>query len=205
MSEKLKRASKRRSNGPSKRVSKQLAVPLGGGAKEFLKEVDRRRVEALARIERVPIAALIWGPAPKGRTKVALARQLVRDTLVRKGHLAQFSEELVDPVSSHSIQAQQLAQVEAYDVVFSIPDSAGSIAEIHDFSKTPWLSHKIVTFLDKRWNDGYANRSLIEIQSVATCSIVLYDKNDLPTFVVNNCLQTIRRLQEIYYFLGRRF
>lgn len=205
MTEKPKKPSKRTSGGAKKRPSRQLAVPLGIGAKEFLQEVDRKRLEALARIERVPIAALIWGPAPDSRTKVAQARQLVRDTLVRNGHLAQFSEELVDPVSSHSIQAQQLAQVEAYDVVFSIPDSVGSIAEIHDFSKTPWLSHKIVTFLDKRWNDGYANRSLIEIQSVATCSIVLYDKNELPSCIVGSCLETIRRLQEIYYFLGRRF
>ena len=45
--------------------------------------------------------------------------------------------------------------MEAADIVFSLPDTPGSIAEIHDFARVPWLAHKIVAFLDRRWDDGY--------------------------------------------------
>lgn len=172
--------------------------------RRFTQDVEKRRVEALARIENIPVAALIWGPAPNARSKVAKTRLLLKGELTKRGHLAQFSEDLLDPRSPYSIQTQQVAQVEAHDIVFSIPDSAGSIAEIHDFAKLPWLSHKIVTFLNRKWNKGYANRSLIEMKSTVTCEIVLYDSRQLPSYVIDESLRLVRRLQEVYYLAGRR-
>ncbi|HJR09633.1 MAG TPA: hypothetical protein VJ842_20400 [Pyrinomonadaceae bacterium] len=174
------------------------------GMRRFTQDVEKRRVEALARIENIPVAALIWGPAPSARTKVARTRLLLKGELTNRGHLAQFSEDLLDPHSPYSIQSQQVAQAEAHDIVFSIPDSAGSIAEIHDFAKLPWLSHKIVTFLNRKWNKGYANRSLIELKSTVTCEIVLYDSRQLPSYVIDESLRLVRRLQEVYYLAGRR-
>jgi hypothetical protein len=170
----------------------------------FEDEVEQRRVEALERIDRIPIAVLIWGPAPQVGTPVAEARQLLRDTLCSDGHLARFSEELFDPGNHHSILAQQVAQAEAYDIIFSMPDSPGSIAEIHDFARIPGIAHKIVTFINQEWNDGYANRTLIEIQSTITCRVQLYSAETLPDMIVATVRDYVRRLQEFYYFAGRR-
>ena len=171
----------------------------------FEEEVEKRRREALSRIRRIPIAGLIWGPSPDSGTAVANARQILRETLLNDGHLARFSEELLDPSSDLSVFAQQVAQAEAFDVVFSIPDSPGSIAEIHDFAKIPWLSHKVIAFLDSDWNDGYSNKSLIQLQSVATCQVQLYQAAGLPHCIVEPSLKLVRRLQELYYVAGRRF
>ena len=74
-----------------------------------------------------------------------------------------LSEELYDSANRHSNLVQQAAQAEAYDIVFSIPDSPGSIAEIHDFSRLPTISNKIVAFLNSAWSDDYSNRSLMEL------------------------------------------
>lgn len=171
----------------------------------FEEDVERRRLEALLRIQRLPIAGLIWGPNPTSGTPTAQARQLLRDTLRTNGHLARFSEELIDPNSSLSILTQQVAQAEAYDIIFSIPDSSGSIAEIHDFAKIPGLSHKIVAFLNSEWNDGYANQSLMQLQSTATCKVQLYQPSALPQCIIEPALILVRRLQEFYYIAGRRF
>jgi hypothetical protein len=147
---------------------------------------------------------LIWGPAPAAATPAGSTRLQLRDALIDDGHLAQFSEDLIDPSSNRSIQLQQLTHVQSHDVVFSIPDSPGSIAEIHDFAKVPGVSHKIITFLDRGWNSGYSNLTLLEFQSQVTCAVELYDSTDLPAYVVEKAKVIVRRLQEIYYFGGRR-
>lgn len=171
----------------------------------FEEEVERRRREALARIQRIPIASLIWGPSPAAGTAVANTRLALREILHNGGHLARFSEELLDSDSPLSVFTQQVAQAEAYDIVFSIPDSPGSIAEIHDFARIPWLSNKVVAFLNSEWNDGYSNQSLIQLQSIATCQVQLYQASALPQCIIESALRFVHRLQELYYIAGRRF
>jgi hypothetical protein len=161
-------------------------------------------LEALRRVQSIPIAALIWGPTPKVRTPVARARIALKNALLTRGHLARFSEEMVDRRSKTSTFLQQVAQVEAFDIVFSIPDSAGSIAEIHDFSRIPQIAHKIVAFLNRSWNAGYSNQSLIQLQSPITCQIRQYSEKNLPHCIVQDALEMVGRLQEVHYTAGRR-
>jgi hypothetical protein len=170
----------------------------------FLAEVRRRREYALEQIARIPIAALIWGPAQNADTAVARARVTLRDELRRYGHVAHFSEELYEPTNPYSVMAQQAADIESHDVVFSMPASPGSIAEAHDFFRTPHLARKLITFVDATWNDGYANKSLIESRSLATADIVLYQHDDLPDCIVSRALDIVRRLQEWQFLMGRR-
>jgi hypothetical protein len=176
-------------------------MPSGLSLEEL---VERKRLQVLEVIRSLPIAALIWGPAPDSASVQAQARRLLRDELLKDGHLARFSEELFDPTSPYSVLIQEVAQAESHDIVFSIPGSPGSIAEIHDFARIPGVSHKIIAFLDYAWSDGYANKSLIQLQSVATCQIQLYNAGDLPNCIIDRAKEIIRRLQEFYYLAGRR-
>lgn len=171
---------------------------------EFLEEVRRRRVHCLEAIRRIPIAVLIWGPAIDSGTAVAMTRLALRDALRRDGHVAHFSEELYDANQPFSIQAQQAADVESHDIVFSLPESPGSIAEAHDFFKLPGMSRKLIVFMDRQWNDGYANKSLIELRSLATADIILYEAVDMPTCIIEQATGVIHRLQEVQYLMGRR-
>ena len=114
-------------------------------------QVERARLHFLGRIDAVPIAALVWGPNPTSTDPIAITRVELRNTLRARGHLAEFSEDLYDPKSPRSLFAQQIAQAEAYDIVFTMPSSFGSIGEIHDFARIPGLSHKVVAFVDKSY------------------------------------------------------
>jgi hypothetical protein len=171
----------------------------------FAEAVERQRQEALSRIGAVPISVLIWGPNPAATTHVGATRRELRRALEGDGHLVRYSEELYNPASPYSLLAQQVADVEAHDITFSLPDSPGSIAEAHDFARIPSVSHRVVTFVDGEHNTGYANKTLLELQSTATCRVQIYKANELPGCVVEYARSLVRRLQEFYYFNGRRF
>lgn len=172
---------------------------------DFEDAVDRKMQNALTRIRNIPIASLIWGPSTESNTAVAQTRMDLLDALNSRGHLARFSEELYKPGIDYSLVAQQLAQIEAHDIVFSIPESTGSIAEIHTFARIPWISGKIVAFLNQSMNDGYSNRSLIDLQSIGTCRLQFYDPNQLPNCIINSAVDMVERLQTAFYLTGRRF
>ncbi|HZJ66656.1 MAG TPA: hypothetical protein VFD36_24285, partial [Kofleriaceae bacterium] len=140
----------------------------------FVDMVEQKRKEALERMRAIRISALIWGPAPSSRTPVAQAREELRRALESDGHLVHYSEELYDATLPHSLLAQQIADVEAHDITFSLPDSAGSIAEIHDFWRIPSVATKIVAFVSEDDNTGYSNSTLIQAESIATARMQLY-------------------------------
>jgi hypothetical protein len=171
---------------------------------DFFKQVDENRKKALESIRKVPIACLIWGPNDSSGTPTANCRKMLKEELTKLGHYACYSEDLFDPNCDISNLLQQAAQAEAFDIVFSIPDSPGSIAEIHQFARVPFIGPKIVAYLDSSWNGGFANKALIDLQSPATCKIQPYQSKDLPYFIINDSIDFVKRLQEAQYLNGRR-
>jgi hypothetical protein len=171
----------------------------------FEDDVLRKVETCLDRISSLPVAVLIWGPDVKSGTVIADTRLRLKETLIADGHLARFSEELVDPKKPHSIIAQQFAHADAFDIVVSLPGSPGSIAEIHDFARMPGVGNKIVAFIDRAWNDGYANKTLLQIESTLTSRVQLYSCSELPDRVITVAQDYVHRLQELQYcFFGRR-
>lgn len=170
----------------------------------FRKAIEAKRLLFLENIRKVPIAALVWGPNPTSADPMAKVRVDLKEKLVNCGHYAQFSEELYDPSLRESNLAQQVAQAEAFDIIFSIPSSFGSLGEIHDFARIPSISHKIVAFVDKIHSAGYSVQSLLATQSHVTCRIELYDSSMLPDCIIDCALDQVRRLQELFYMAGRR-
>ena len=180
-------------------MSKKLRVRTD----PFADSVERQRTKALQRIRSVRIAVLIWGPTPRKRTAVAKARRVLRQALESDGHLVRYSEDLYDPKLRFSLLAQQVADVEAHDITFSLPDSEGSIAEIHDFARIPGVSHNIVAFIDSEKSDGYSNTTLQQLQTTATCKVHFYRSCELPDAIVGPARLMVERLQEFYYLIGR--
>jgi hypothetical protein len=170
----------------------------------FKQEIELKRADALARMTQVPVAALVWGPNPTTGDPIAIARVRLRDAIRANGHVADFSEDLYDSSLSLSGFAQQVAQAEAYDVVFSLPASFGAVAEIHDFARLPTVSRKVIAFVDQAHLNGYSHQSLIAAQTSASCRVEIYDGLKLPDCIIDCALLEIRRLQEIFYITGRR-
>jgi hypothetical protein len=151
---------------------------------DLKRQIEEARLDYLSRIDKVPIAALVWGPNPTSTDPVAQTRVFLRDALRSRGHYAEFSEDLYDPSSNRSLYAQQLAQAEAFDIVFSIPSSFGSIGEIHDFARIPGLSHKVTAFIDQAHTMGYSALTLQAAQTNASCKVELYDGRNCHTVLL---------------------
>jgi hypothetical protein len=176
----------------------------GGGKGSFEEMVELKRKEALERIRNLRIAVLIWGPSPDSDTPIGRTRRELRNALESDGHHVRFSEDYYKPSSEFSVVAQQIADVEAHDITFSLPDSPGSIAEIHDFFRMPGIANRIVTFVDAEKNNGYSNLSLLQLQSTATSPIQVYKPCNLPGCVIDCARAMVHRLQEVLYMGGRR-
>ena len=172
---------------------------------DFEKLVAQKLATAREEIEATPVAILIWGADPNSDTPLARVRVLLKDTLNDRGHLARFSEEMYEAGHHHSVLAQQVAHAKAFDVIFSIPGSPGSIAEIHDFAHLPEISHKLMAFLDNEWDAGYASSSLIQGQSMVTVRITKYAGSDIPNSIIDSALFEVQKLQPIFFMQGRRF
>jgi hypothetical protein len=71
---------------PSESESCNIEMPLSFGAKEYSKEVERRRLEILERMSKLPVAALIWGPNSDTKTPISETRLLLKETLIRNSN-----------------------------------------------------------------------------------------------------------------------
>ncbi|HIP11689.1 MAG TPA: hypothetical protein EYG73_03120 [Arcobacter sp.] len=171
--------------------------------KTFGEEIELKRQAALDRLSKVPIAILLWGPSEDKNTEIAQLRVNLKKTLKDLGHEVYFSEELYNDKSPYSLRIQQFIQVEVFDLVISIPETEGSIAEIHDFARMPTFSNKVIVFLDTGWSNGYSNKTLIEAQTRLSSKVILYTKESMPACIVDQCIKEVIALQEYYYMFGR--
>ena len=147
---------------------------------------------------------LIWGPAPDSQSPIGLIRKELRQLLREKGNLAMFSEEICDPNIDFSIRLQQLIQAEQYDLIISIPETPGSIGEIHDFANDIRINKKILIFLDENFSKGYSAKSLHSISCLLSSEIVTYSQECIGT-ILSYSLNTVNKIREYKYITGGRF
>lgn len=173
-------------------------------ARELWDKIKPRLAEKEKEVRRIPVSILIWGPSPEGDSKISILRRDLRSILRQDGHLAVFSEEIYDDTSDITLRTQQLLQAEQFDIIISIPDSPGSIAEIHDFTGDTRINKKIVVFLNKQHCIGYSGQSLIAISNVLSCEIIFYENEDDREFIIITSRNIISQIREYKYLFGGR-
>ena len=177
---------------------------LSPEAKALLEKMMPYYYKKLNEIKKIPISVLIWGPTPSSSSVIGEMRKKLRRELRIEGNLAMFSEELCDEKSDYSIRLQQLIQAEQFDLIISIPESFGSIAEIHDFTADTRVNKKILIFLNEEFAEGYSTKSLYTMSSLISSEIVLY-RNDNLEKILEVSLNTVNKIKEYKYILGGRF
>lgn len=177
---------------------------LSDEAKQLLKRMLPKYNEKLYEIKRLPISVLIWGPSPVSSSNIAQIRKSLRAKLRQEGNLAMFSEELCDENCGLSIRLQQLVQAEQYDLIISIPETPGSIAEIHDFASDIRVNNKILIFLNNKFSNGYSVKSLESISCILSAEIVPYDDDSLDS-IITYSIKTINGIKEYKYLTGGRY
>lgn len=158
----------------------------------------------LDEIKRIPVAVLIWGPAPDSHSPIGKIRIDLRKLLREHGNLAVFSEEICNFDIEFSTRLQQLIQAEQYDLIISIPETPGSIGEIHDFANDFRVNRKILIFLNEDYTDGYSAKSLQSISCLLGSEIVTYTPENLDD-ILRYSLNVVNKIREYKYIVERRF
>lgn len=177
---------------------------LSTEAIQLLQEMLPKYNQRLSEIKRIPISILIWGPTPTSSSAVGNIRKQLRSTLRQEGNLAMFSEELCEEDCNFSTRLQQLVQAEQYDLIISIPETPGSIGEIHDFASDPRVNKKILIFLNENFSTGYSNSSLISISCILSSEIVTYT-DDTINMIITYSLNTVNKIKEYKYLTEGRY
>lgn len=181
-----------------------LENELSDEAKQLLKQMLPNFNQKLIDIAKTPISILIWGPSPNSISKTAEIRKLLRTKLRQMGNLAMFSEELCDENCGFSTRIQQMIQAEEFDLIISIPDAAGSIAEIHDFVIDNRINNKIIIFVNDKFADGYSTNSLLSMSFVFSAEIVSYS-DESTDIIINHSINTVNKIKEYKYILNGRY
>jgi hypothetical protein len=177
-------------------------VPLSPEAQELANLTFPAIREILVRASKVPVSILVWGPNPDSDHPVAQIRKELRNRLRKAGHAAFFSEELYDPSFKHSVRVQQIAQAQKVDLIISLPDSPGSIAEIHDFAVDRRVNSRLLIFLNEAYLDGYSAKSLTAMQSIRTCHIEKYHGPSDSESIYIIAEKEVEAVREAKFILG---
>ena len=177
---------------------------LSDEAKNLLNQMLPKYTEKLIEIKRMPVSILIWGPSPTSSSTIGQLRRTLRTILRQEGNLAMFSEELCTDDCGLSIRLQQLVQAEQYDLIISIPETPGSIGEIHDFANDVRVNNKILIFVNKKYSNGYSVSSLESISCILSAEIVTYEDDSLDSIIAHS-LNTVNKIKEYKYITRGRY
>lgn len=177
---------------------------LSPEAKKLLEVMMPIYTEKLKMIEKIPVSILVWGPSPQTHSTISDVRLRLRNKLRENGHLAMLSEEICDNSINISIRAQQILQAEQYDLIISIPETEGSIGEIHDFANDIRFNKKIIIFLNEKYHMGYTVKSLQAISTFISCEVKLYSDNTIDN-IIEESIEVVNKIREYKFIMGGRF
>jgi len=180
------------------------AKPLKPQALKLFDRIKPKIQKELVNLTEIPVSVLLWGPSPDSIDELGQLRLDLRDELRENGHLALFSEEIVDTSLPTSIRIQQLIHAQEFDIIVSMPSTAGSIGELHDFAGDRRINSKLVVCLNEEYLGGYSNQSIQAFCTALTLEAIYYKGiSELP-IIKQAVLNHIQRIREVKYFYGGR-
>lgn len=174
-------------------------------ALDLLDRIKGKVCEEIDKSRKIPVAVLIWGPSPNDTSEIAQLRVKLRSELTNRGHLAQFSEELISSDGELSIKAQQLMHAQHFDLVVSIPCTHGSLGEIHDFICDNRVNKKLLVFLNEQFNLGYSFQSIVATSTTLTYRTITYNGYAELNNIEDAVLEEAQKIREVKYFNQSRW
>jgi hypothetical protein len=148
----------------------------------------------LAQAKATPLSILVWGPGPRTDSPVATKRQEIREELLRRGFNAMFSEEIPSDSRDISMKSKEFAEARtAHLVIILVEDSAGAIAEAHDFCEHPDIAPNLMVFIPLSYKQGYSAQGAMKDLADAYGGVFWYSEADLSGCEV--CTLAIRRAE----------
>lgn len=168
-----------------------------GSMDHFIQEVEEKRLQCLQKLKDCHLAIMLWGEKLTSDSPISQTRAILKAELESRGHYVKYGEEICDISSDYSFIGQIASQADAFDLIFSIPTSIGSLTEVHSFFMVPSIANKLIIYMNDKWsNDGFSGPSLLKLQSKVTASVKIYNENNLKEDVIKTALQEVHKIQE---------
>lgn len=181
-------------------MSRPFEMPAGltHEAEQELKRWDAERQALVAKIKKIPLRILVWGPGTQSSSPVVRKRFAIRDALVAEGFLAVFSEIWKDSVPGLSQKTNELTQaLGAKLILILIEDSPGGLGEMHDFSSHEDIINIMYVMSPRRYSDGYSMQGVGAILA-RLGKLHLYEEGDIASCsVLTHALERAYALREI--------
>ena len=174
--------------------------PIQPEAQTLFERIQHRVREEIDRSKKIPVAILLWGPSLSDTSEIALLRKKLHSELTSRGHLAQFSEDLIVKSEDISVKTQQLIHAQQFDLVISMPCSPGSISELHDFISDNRVNRKLLIFLNEQFDLGYSFQSILATCTTLTYRTIPYNGYEDLELIEKNVLQEAQKIREVKYF-----
>ena len=123
----------------------------------------------------IKLKILVFGPqvhtpSPDPRiAKLQGKRAEIRQKLEAQGHHVKYAEDLVDPslgAATGNPFFQELVLMREYDLIVTIVDQPGSIAEATVIALKPDLAQKSALFLDSAYLGGLVGQACVSAQNI---------------------------------------
>ena len=175
-----------------------------GTIENFIAEVEKKRLNCRENLRNCRLAIMLWGENIVSDNSLAKTRIILKRELETRGHYVRFGEEICDNTSEYSFIGQLASQADAFDIIFSIPTSIGSLTEVHSFFMLPPVANKLIIYMNEKWStDGFSGPSLLKLQSKVTASVKLYNENNMEEEVIKTALQEVHKIQEAFVLFSK--
>lgn len=162
-------------------------------------------------VDAIKLKILVFGPqvhtpsADERTAKLQTKRKEIRHKLEDLGHHVKYAEDLVDPhLSGPSGNAffQELVIMREYDLIVTIVDSPGSIAEAAAIATKPMLAQKASLFLDAAYSGGLVAETCKNAEDMGAHFSTFNYPGDLDScHLYGFVLDRIRKVQKVKYLL----
>lgn len=153
---------------------------------------------------------LVFGPQVKklnrgGRTRALQNKRIeIRNRLEELDHYVRYAEDLVDadlPAPFDDILEQEVLLMSDYDMVVTLVDTAGTIAEAMEISKRPAIAPKASLFIDKNYKDGLVANKLSTGATAlgADVSTFIYPDDLRACHLLGAVLNKVSKIQRAKY------
>ena len=160
----------------------------------------------------VALNILVWGPSLRSTSRVANKRQEIYRELLRQGHNAMFSEELVmdtaDSTEERSnLKRDERAQARAADYIIVLlgEDATGALGEIHDFSGDIAIAWKLFVLAPESYQQSYAGHGTLGILKELFNGVYWYADSEIESCsVLTEALIRVDTVRELYAYSPSR-
>lgn len=182
-------------------MSLPFTMPAGltPEAQSELERWDEERQGLIARIKKIPLRILVWGPGSASASPVAIKRGQIRDALIADGFVAVFSEIWATAEPGLSQKTNELAQaLSAHLIIILIEDSPGALGEMHDFSSHQDIGRIMFVMCPRRYESGYSAQGVGRILDLAYGNVHWYEDNEIVDCkVLTRALERANALREV--------